>query len=138
MKRKLSVLLSIFLCVALCISTLGLAADSTGEGEPAATGAPEDAALPEGGYRIACGAAALGCAALAVAGCIVWTPVRYETIYGFQGRYLLPALPLALLAFGPRRIQVTDGARAAAQLTAALCVANAGVLLNAMLAVIAR
>ena len=103
-----------------------------------ARGAPEDAALPEGGYRIACGAAALGCAALAVAGCIVWTPVRYETIYGFQGRYLLPALPLALLAFGPRRIQVADGARAAAQLTAALCVANAGVLLNAMLAVIAR
>ncbi len=44
MKRKLSVLLSIFLCVALCISTLGLAADSTGEGEPAATDAPEDAA----------------------------------------------------------------------------------------------
>lgn len=44
MKRKLSVLLSIFLCVALCISTLGLAADSTGDGEPAATGAPEDAA----------------------------------------------------------------------------------------------
>ena len=73
-----------------------------------------------------------------MAGCIVWTPVRYETIYGFQGRYLLPALPLALLAFGPRRIQVADGARAAAQLTAALCVANAGVLLNAMLAVIAR
>ena len=32
MKRKLSVLLSIFLCVALCISTLGLAADSTGDG----------------------------------------------------------------------------------------------------------
>lgn len=44
MKRKLSVLLSIFLCVALCISTLGLAADSTGAGEPAATDAPEDAA----------------------------------------------------------------------------------------------
>ena len=44
MKRKLSVLLSIFLCVALCISTLGLAADSTGDGEPAATAAPEDAA----------------------------------------------------------------------------------------------
>lgn len=44
MKRKLSVLLSIFLCVALCISTLGLAADSTGDGEPAATDTPEDAA----------------------------------------------------------------------------------------------
>lgn len=44
MKRKLSVLLSIFLCVALCISTLGLAADSTGADEPAATDAPEDAA----------------------------------------------------------------------------------------------
>ena len=46
MKRKLSVLLSIFLCVALCISTLGLAADSTGDGEPAATDAPEAATTP--------------------------------------------------------------------------------------------
>lgn len=97
-----------------------------------------DIQLPEGRYRVWCALAALGCAALAVAGCIVWTPVRYETIYGFQGRYLLPALPLAVLAFGPRRIQLADEFRATAALVTALCLTQTGVLLNIMLAVIAR
>ncbi len=35
---------------------------------------------------------------LSAAACIMWTPVNYDTIFGLQGRYLLPALPLALLA----------------------------------------
>ena len=30
---------------------------------------------------------------------ISWTPVAYTTIYGIQGKYLLPVLPMALLAF---------------------------------------
>ena len=29
---------------------------------------------------------------------ISWTPVSYSTIYGIQGKYLLPVLPMALLA----------------------------------------
>ena len=30
---------------------------------------------------------------------ISWTPVAYTTIYGIQGKYLLPVLPMALLSF---------------------------------------
>ena len=36
-----------------------------------------------------------------VAVCIMWTPINYETIFGIQGRYFLPALPLALFALSP-------------------------------------
>ena len=37
-------------------------------------------------------------------GCLLWTPIRYETLYGLQGRYFLPILPLLLLACLPRRL----------------------------------
>lgn len=30
--------------------------------------------------------------------CLTWTPVNYDHIYGLQGKYLLPAVPLLLLA----------------------------------------
>ena len=56
----------------------------------------------------------------------------------FQGRYLLPVLPLFLLTCLPRRVQVASGKPSACTLVCCLCVVNAGVLLNAMLAVIAR
>lgn len=101
-------------------------------------GGPDGDPRPEGRYRVLLGAAALGCAALTVAGCIVWTPLRYDTIYGFQGRYLLPVLPLALLALGPRRVLAVDEPTATARLMTGLCLVQAGVLLNIMLAVIAR
>ena len=39
--------------------------------------------------------AALTLAVLAAA--LNWTPINYQTIFGLQGRYLLPILPLALL-----------------------------------------
>lgn len=94
--------------------------------------------LPQGRYRVWCALAALLCTALAFAGCLVWTPTYYQTVYGFQGRYLLPVLPLFLLTCLPRRVQVVNGRRSAATLICGLCVVNAGVLLNAMLAVIAR
>ena len=45
-------------------------------------------------------------------------------------------LPLALAALAPARLRVADEARAGAGLICALCAANAGVLLNAMLAVV--
>ena len=38
---------------------------------------------------------------------ITWTPVNYTTIYGIQGKYLLPVLPLLLLACKNRVITVT-------------------------------
>ena len=94
--------------------------------------------LPQGRYRVWCALAALLCAALAFAGCLVWTPTYYQTVYGFQGRYLLPVLPLFLLTCLPRRVQVASGKPSACTLVCCLCVVNAGVLLNAMLAVIAR
>lgn len=94
--------------------------------------------LPQGRYRLWCGAAVLCCGALALAGCIVWTPTYYETVYGFQGRYLLPVLPLLLLTCLPRRLKTVSGENAAMELVCALSVLNAGVLVNAMLAIIAR
>ena len=58
--------------------------------------------------------------------------------YGLQGGVLLPVLPLFLLTCLPRRVQVASGKPSACTLVCCLCVVNAGVLLNAMLAVIAR
>ena len=81
------------------------------------------------------GLLALGCCGLAVAGCILWTPTYYTTIYGLQGRYFLPALPLALLALRPAGVTRTGRDTA---LCAALALANMGVLINAFLAVLAR
>ena len=38
------------------------------------------------------------CVVLAVlAAALNWTPINYQTLFGLQGRYLLPILPLALL-----------------------------------------
>ncbi len=40
----------------------------------------------------------LACVVLAVfAAALSWTPINYQTLFGMQGRYLLPVLPLALL-----------------------------------------
>ena len=78
------------------------------------------------------------CCALSVAGCLTWTPTYSETLYGLQGRYFLPVLPLGLLCLAPRTIRISDTARAENGLVCALCLANAGVLLNAMLAIVAQ
>ena len=37
--------------------------------------------------------------ALTVLICITWTPINYTTIFGIQGRYVLPALPLMVMFF---------------------------------------
>lgn len=94
--------------------------------------------LPQGRYRVWGAVAALACCALAVAGCITWTPTYYETIYGLQGRYFLPVLPLLLITCMPRLARVGSMQAAAARLVCGLCLVNAGVLVNCMLAVIAR
>lgn len=97
------------------------------------------ACLPAGRGRAACALAALLCCGLAVGGCLLWTPVHYDTLYGLQGRYFLPVLPLLLLTCLPRRLaHVPDGERATAQLMAGLALVQFGVLMNSMLAVIAR
>ena len=74
-------------------------------------------------------------AGLAVAGCITWTPTYYTTIYGLQGRYFLPALPLGLLALRPVNFTRTGSDQT---LCAAFALADLGVLLNAFLAILAR
>ena len=105
------------------------------------------AALPVQGAALApCGKARGWCCAatvvsclLAVAGCLLWTPTHYETLYGLQGRYFLPVLPLLLLTCLPRRLAaVPDEDTAQSHLTLALALVQAGVVVNIMLAVIAR
>lgn len=93
--------------------------------------------LPQGRYRVWCALAALLCAALAFAGCLVWTPTYYQTVYGFQGGIFCPCCRCSCLPACPAG-QVASGKPSACTLVCCLCVVNAGVLLNAMLAVIAR
>ena len=78
---------------------------------------------------------ALCCCGLAVLGCISWTPTYYETIYGFQGRYFLPVLPLLLLV-QPKALRLAGDCRRGIVFAAVL--ADIGVLLNVFLAVVAR
>lgn len=95
--------------------------------------------LPTGRLRGFGAAAAVLSCLLAVAGCLLWTPTHYETLYGLQGRYFLPVLPALLLTCLPRRLAaVPDEASAQARLTGALALVQWGVILNIMLAVIVR
>lgn len=93
---------------------------------------------PAGKARGWCCAAAALCL-LAVAGCLLWTPTHYDTLYGLQGRYFLPVLPLLLLTCLPRRLAaVPDEDTAQTRLVAALALVQAGMVVNIMLAIIAR
>ena len=70
------------------------------------------AALPVQGEKLPlsrraawCGAGVLLCVLLAVlAAALNWTPINYQTLFGMQGRYLLPVLPLALLLVRSNRL----------------------------------
>ena len=95
--------------------------------------------LPDGSGRLWCALAALLCCLLAVAGCLLWTPTHYDTLYGLQGRYFLPVLPLLLLVCLPRKLaHIPDEEKASGQLMTGLALVQFGVLMNSMLAVIAR
>lgn len=110
---------------------------------PAALPAAPNAGAAAAG-RLLAGALALCCCSLAVLGCVSWTPTYYETIYGLQGRYFLPVLPAALLALCPAAVWSSEpaaspgAARQAERLLLGFAAVNAGVLVNAMLAVMAR
>ena len=60
---------------------------------------PADIAAALLGRRSKAGTAGIClCVVLAVlAAALNWTPINYQTLFGLQGRYLLPILPLALL-----------------------------------------
>ena len=95
---------------------------------------PGQIVLP-GRAKALCLFSALVCCGLAVVGCISWTPTYYTVIYGFQGRYLLPVLPL-LLSVRPKRLTLT--ADCSYGLVYAAVLVGLGALLNAFLAVVAR
>ena len=44
----------------------------------------------------------VGVAAAASLACVMWTPINYTHVFGIQGRYFLPVLPLLLVAFENR------------------------------------
>ena len=98
-----------------------------------------NSSLPTGKLRGFGAAAAVCSCLLAVAGCLLWTPTHYDTLYGLQGRYFLPVLPALLLTCLPRRLAaVPDETAAQSRLVGALALVQWGVVLNIMLAVIAR
>lgn len=80
--------------------------------------------------------AVLGCAALVVAGCVLWTPTYYTAIYGLQGRYFLPMLPLCLLFCKLRRVQAEQAL--AGRLVLTCGVLQAFTLLNAFVVIANR
>ena len=97
---------------------------------------PEERDWPRPSGRVFAALLALACMGLAVAGCITWTPTYYTSIYGLQGRYFLPALPLLCLVLRPCWLSRSKPSGALPALYMAF--ANAGVLLNAFLAILAR
>lgn len=71
---------------------------------------------------------ALAACGLSVLACITWTPINYTTIFGIQGRYFYPVLPLIVLFFTNSNITVKkDIGRA---LIFALAAVNVLVLLD--------
>ena len=78
---------------------------------------------------------ALACCGLAVLGCVSWTPTYYTTIYGLQGRYFLPILPLLLLARPSSFTLKNDCTRGLVYTTGLL---NICVVINVFLAILAR
>lgn len=46
---------------------------------------------------------AAGVVGLSLFACLTWTPINYTVLFGVQGRYFLPVLPLVLLALGEEK-----------------------------------
>ncbi len=66
---------------------------------------PSDNTLLSGKARFGGGAIVLVTLAALVFTCLSWTPVNYATLFGLQGRYLLPIFPLVLLSLRGKWIQ---------------------------------
>jgi len=67
---------------------------------------------------------------------VCWTPVSYTSLYGLQGKYLLPALPLLLLACKNRVITITKDIFR--QLCFAIAFTDVFVALNALVIIVQR
>ena len=74
------------------------------------------------------GGICLGVAALITAACLTWTPVNYQIIFGLQGRYLLPLLPLLMLLLGKNRWLALTQPREGALRMGALCLSTLALL----------
>ncbi|MBQ7860213.1 MAG: DUF2142 domain-containing protein, partial [Faecalibacterium sp.] len=48
----------------------------------------------------------VGVVGATVLACIMWTPINYTVIFGVQGRYFLPALPLLAAALQTRTVRL--------------------------------
>lgn len=64
-------------------------------------------------------AAAAAVVLLIVAACLSWTPINYTVIFGIQGRYLLPILPVLMLLLGEQQTLVFRKDRSSALLLSA-------------------
>lgn len=84
------------------VYTLGLVLVLLAAALPAQGAQPR---LPKRGPLCAVGLCAVS-SALCVLACLTWTPINYTLIFGIQGRYFLPLLPLLLLAVGETRAVV--------------------------------
>ncbi len=83
----------------------------------------------------------LATCALVVVGSILWTPRHYDVIYGIQGRYFLPALPLALFVLQPifgRVVNVVKTKSISHALVFCFSSVSAFALLNALLLILER
>ena len=77
---------------------------------------------------------ALACAALVVGGCILWTPTYWDTIYGIQGRYFLPMLPIFLLLLKGKTFMIKKDISLSLMFAAG--VLNIFVLINSLLVIL--
>ncbi len=100
---------------------------------------PEPHSLRPGrAFRLSGALIALGVCGLIVLACLFWTPTNYETIYGIQGRYFLPVLPLALCCLAPARAPLQKLRDVSRPLAAAFACTGVFALLNAFLLVLER
>ena len=74
--------------------------------------------------------------ALLLAACLSWTPINYDTLFGMQGRYLLPVLPLFLLSLRGNALRFTK--RSAEKLVMTGCALTMFAALQAFLIIIQR
>ena len=77
-------------------------------------------------------------AGLVVVACLKWTPTYYTTIYGLQGRYLLPVLPLALVLLRTPLRRFSRAPGTGVPLMCCTAVTSVLVLFNAFLVILAR
>lgn len=90
------------------------------------------AALPRAGQRETLGTRArwgmcgivLCVVGLSVAAALSWTPINYMTVFGLQGRYWLPVLPLALLSLTETRALAAQKDLARPAVFAVLCLTS--------------